>query len=161
MSDPYPVYLISETVNSSLYSFDCDNGIQYQISFDKISLSSIEHDKSDSICTISFVPLEQPPKRVEDARIKETIAASITAYINEKNVAVVFICESNDNRPHCRQKLFTNWSAKCLDLDNYNYEPLKIEYDDENIVYGGFIWDKNDESLTEYLELVEMEFNAK
>ncbi len=162
LSNSYPVYLISQSVTSFTYGFTCTNGVEYQVSFDPIKLSNIEHNQSDRIYAIAFAPkTESIGESKHDKRIKDTIAASITGFIDQEHVAVAFICDSNDNKEKCRYKLFEKWSRECLDAKTYGYAPRSIEYQNNMEVFGGIIWKMADEEIANYLTLVDEEFKNK
>lgn len=118
----------------------CENGVGYQVSFDPIRLSNLEHNRAGSVYAIAFAPKNEAVSALKyDQRIKDTIISSITAFILQNGVAVAFICENGDNREKTRYKLFEKWSTKYLDPNDFGFAPRSIEYADNMVVYGGVI----------------------
>jgi len=56
-------------------------------------------------CTIATSSIKAPL----DNRIAATVAAILKAFLHEKENAVVYICDSSDNREKARFHKFTTW----------------------------------------------------
>ena len=66
----------------------CENGVGYQVSFDPIRLSNLEHNRAGSVYAIAFAPKNEAVSALKyDQRIKDTIISSITAFILQNGVA--------------------------------------------------------------------------
>ncbi|WP_159473258.1 DUF6169 family protein [Dyadobacter sp. 3J3] len=80
-----------------------------------------------------FKPDQTPNK--SDPRVKDTILDFLSKYFNTKpDNALIFVCDTSDNRQDARFKMFNSWFDKNTKISVYNSSILKtnISFCDEN-----------------------------
>ncbi|HMG15805.1 MAG TPA: DUF6169 family protein [Saprospiraceae bacterium] len=124
-------------INDNSYQFLTDIGTTYVVEFYKAS--SYFHPNCNycsRIEAISFYPIS-PHKSIFDINISETIADIIRIRCQEKNGAVLYVCDSIDKKEIGRSKLFERW-YNIYGGGVYHFQSSIIEYQD-NISYAGLI----------------------
>ena len=154
MSNLYPVYLVSETVGTFLFQFESSNQVIYNIDFSKADyLFDILDEHTQHVYTISFFPISTKEIKF-DKRVSETIMATIIEFINSKEAALIYICDSVDERQIFRQKIFIKWFNSNENKAYFKHEARIIDFKDFSI-FAGLLCKTNDDTFEYYLKQID------
>ncbi|MDQ3142037.1 MAG: DUF6169 family protein [Bacteroidota bacterium] len=154
MPETYSVYIIFESANRYEYRFEARNSIIYSIRFERAN------HLFDELCIscfdvfeVSFAP-NTPEKQDFDAKISNTLSLAIFRFVEVMSSAVVFICDSLDNRHQCRHKLFKRWFIRFNDNGRLLFDERTFEFEDFTI-QAGLVGQIDDKFFYGYFEKID------
>lgn len=106
---PYPVF---KTRNERTVSFITDFGVHYVASFDVTNLMSCAEIYEFAIINVNN------KKSPRDPKLRDTIMAIVLDFFLSSDTAMLYICETGDEKQSMRDRLFRYWAAKYTE---YNY----------------------------------------
>jgi Family of unknown function (DUF6169) len=105
-------YQISR-INERIYSFSTSIGCIYHCYFFDFSTAFSDYPELASKVFGFNLELKFKPGQIDniplDKRIAASVAAILKAFLDQKEHAVVYICDNSDNREKARFHKFTNW----------------------------------------------------
>lgn len=115
--------------SSGLYSFSfiTEQGKKYDIGFIKDLMIA-----DDGIYQF-FITTEDNFKTLPDKKIEETITIIIEEFFTNKDVALDYICSTEDNKQSVRHRKFRQWFNHCLKKEDFLCEDIIVTID--NITY--------------------------
>jgi hypothetical protein len=114
-----------------LFYFKTNRNNEYAVEFTEHNIESKYIYKAFEL---SFYIVEEITKR-NDLKISKTIVQIVKDFFDEyPNSVVVYICDSQDNRQHYRNRLFNRWFLKSN--SNKKYGKLNLNYSSTDINYN-------------------------
>ena len=164
--DNYYDFAREESIDGSVhYVFTTDFDLVYSVYFNPADFSDYLDDLptlSKAGCLFGFFPIDEiDGKKQNDPRISTTVCKIVEDYFATYGTdkVLLFHCDSDDEKQHCRNKLFDSWfKRKPEDLDIYK-DGLEVEIGlpdgSSKTEYLGFVIHGNE---TQTLEKIQSEF---
>jgi hypothetical protein len=96
-------YHVSFNEQKGVYSFTSEYGVTIYIRFDEDDL--ITTGESYQLVLVNVNNKKSP----RDEKVKQTIFAITSQFMEEHQSALLYICETNDGKQHSRSRLFRYW----------------------------------------------------
>lgn len=138
---PYHVVWAEE---NKAFIFESDYGVEISVSFD---VSWIISNPPAYELTIANHNHKPSPR---DRKVRDTVGAIVEEFFRENQTAILYICETGDQKQAMRSRLFMVW----LDKFNTNgeYEVLTASMNDEGVEnYAAMILRKDNCHFAEYV----------
>lgn len=150
---PYKVHNVG-----GIYFFITTSGIKYSIIFS--IRSDFQHTGSATVYDFAFAPegIELNELPSHDPRIFPTISSVIEKFFEKDTNALIFVCDSLDNRGLARKKLFSIWydSSSCNYLDKI--DSIVNDEEDDLQYFTSLLIHKNvpnkDSLISQYKSLI-------
>jgi Family of unknown function (DUF6169) len=150
-------YQISK-IDERVYSFSTSIGCVYHCYFFDFSTAFSDYPELAPKVFGFNLELKFKPEGLDniplDKRIAASVAATLKAFINQKENAVVYICDNSDNREKARFHKFTNWFRTYNDGSIIQLKGV-IHAGDINIL-NALLIHKNNPLLNEFIEAYEI-----
>lgn len=93
----YPYSLLNNE-----YTFTTDTGTVFKVAFSKV-------DYDDPPIFIPTLIREQCAIKPNDDRVRNTIVAIMREFVESRDCALLFVCDTSDGRQQNRFRLFSRW----------------------------------------------------
>lgn len=98
------------TVKNNYYEFTTTAGTQYACYFLSYANYFTEYNEiADSVYGFNLEVLKKGTVTVIDPRIGKTLVQIITTFLNGLTNAVVYVCDTSDNKELFRKRKFDSW----------------------------------------------------
>jgi hypothetical protein len=108
-------YSVSYDEDNKAYLFVSDFGVKITISFEPDDL--ITTGESYQLVLVNVNNKKSP----RDEKVKQTIYAITSQFMEEHQSALLYICETNDGKQRSRGRLFRYWTSEFDNIKKYLY----------------------------------------
>lgn len=115
---PYPV--ITSTKNG-YFIFRSDYCVRYAVGFDESNLL-----RSDTSYLFSIINIDNV-KSPNDWKVRDTVMCVIEEFFKVNNHALLYICETGDNKQAMRNRLFERWFSNYKHKSMYTFHSATVE----------------------------------
>lgn len=113
------LYSVAESLDGLRYNFVTDSGVEYSAYF--ICMNSYGNMLNNTYM-FNFERLHNI-KTKSDPKIKHTICSILLSFFSNHNNAIIYICDSSDEREEMRNRVFSRWYK---DMEIVNVERFNI-----------------------------------
>jgi hypothetical protein len=113
-------YFVSYDEGNKAYLFVSDFGVNITLSFEPDDL--ITTGESYQLVLVNVNNKKSP----RDEKLKQTVYAIISQFMEEHQSALLYICETNDGKQRSRGRLFKTWINAYDYIKNYLYLSTSI-----------------------------------
>lgn len=143
---PYKVTMV-ESPNT--YRFITDYGVEIAVSFD---LDDLLENGESYMFNINNANRQKSPR---DQKVRDAIIAIIDVFFETNKVALLYICETGDDKQAMRNRLFESWFAYANTNEKYMIMVANIRDADDIENFAALILRKDNPHFIDYVS----EFN--